>query len=142
MVNQWNPQMERERLSGPSASTLGAWGFGTALGVIIIGAALLVAMSVSGLGYLEHPALTLLMILWVLDGVGAISFLWMTFYWALPRERRAGYSTSPREGADLDYVDSKTGGVIRCAGEERIDSHEEVRRIRLIREAHAMGTKE
>lgn len=142
MLREWSPNIQHKMLSGPSATKLALWVFISACAGILSALLLVGGMAVRGDGYSGSTVLTSLMgMLGVSAIVATVSNL-MLHYWAVRREVRAGYITGHRLHREVDYVDTKTGRVIRLAGEDFLDPEERRRRVRLIREAVATETSD
>ncbi|MDR7382217.1 hypothetical protein [Promicromonospora iranensis] len=130
----WSLREVRTLVRGPSAFALLGWvlwGVGIGLVLLIV---LVVGMLVRGTGYGGSPFSTVVMIAILLDA----AFLNWVVIWVQAkkrREARAGYATVMNEKSGLEQVDSRTGRVIRLAGEPFLTRQEHLRRIGLIRES-------
>jgi hypothetical protein len=118
-----NAETRREVLSGPSLLTWGRIMLGSLIWLPLGGAAtllLLLSSQATGSG-------SLTVAFHVVSGVWFATFLFAVFGSVLGATTRskaelaAGYTTTPYRNQEVDLVDSRTGIVLRSAGEPLLD---------------------
>jgi len=135
MVSDWNPEIKRRRIPGPSVRTLSLWGLGAAAVFFVLIPIFVIGLAIRGSGYLGSPFLTTVIALIGVSGMTAAVINVHISCWVGPAEIRAGYTTKRGDHQKLGQVDPRTNRVIRRAGESFLAPDEYRRRLGLIRES-------
>lgn len=131
--------MQRRLLPGLRAGQLAIWVVGSAVFFIVYTLILFGGMAIAGVGYGASPILTGLFVAWGVGGIASAVLNLLLHCWVVPREVRAGYTTGYRVHQEVDYVDPRTGYVLRVAGEPFLAPEERRRREALVADVISRG---